>query len=129
MSRHNLITPKSWEEYFEQQPVAFRHPLEELRQLILSIVPGATESISYQVPCFKHLYMLVGIGVNKDFVSLYTMSPALVKSMADELQELKISGATIHFPPGKPLPLALVRSIVEARVQENETLFAAKKNK
>jgi uncharacterized protein YdhG (YjbR/CyaY superfamily) len=129
MSRHNPVPPKNWQAYFEQQPEVFRQSLEELRTLILSIVPGATESISYQVPCFKYLYMLVGIGVNKEFVSLYTMSPTLVKSMAVELQGFKVSGATIHFPPGKNLPLELVRSIVKARVRENEQLAAAKKSK
>jgi len=127
MSRHNPVSPKNWQQYFDLQPEAFREVLEELRLLILSIVPDATESISYQVPCFKYLYMLVGIGVNKDFVSLYTMSPALVKAMSSELKELKISGATIHFAPGMPLPVELIRRIVEARVEENKEKAASAK--
>jgi uncharacterized protein YdhG (YjbR/CyaY superfamily) len=31
----------------------------------------------------------------------------------------KVSGATIHFSPEDPLPAALVKKIVRARVREN----------
>jgi uncharacterized protein YdhG (YjbR/CyaY superfamily) len=45
------------------------------------------------------------------------MSPTLVKSMKKDLQGYKVSGATIHFTPEKPLPTALVKKIVRARVE------------
>jgi uncharacterized protein YdhG (YjbR/CyaY superfamily) len=109
------------------QPDAFVPMLHELRSIIKSIVPQATESISYMVPCFKYHYMLVGIGVNKNSCSLYTMSPPLVKKLKPELTEVKISGATIHFPPGEPLPVELVKHIVTLRMQENEQKAMLKK--
>jgi len=127
MSRHNEITPKTIDEYIAMQPEAFRPTLHQLRSIIRSLAPNATESISYQVPCFKHHYMLVGIGVNKNFSSLYTMSPPLVKKMKDDLKGVKLSGATIHFSPGVPLPVALIEKIVRARIQENEVKAMSKK--
>jgi uncharacterized protein YdhG (YjbR/CyaY superfamily) len=81
MSRHNGVMPQTIAEYIAMQTGQFQPTLNELRAIIKSIVPQATESISYQVPCFKYHYMLVGIGVNKNFCSLYTMSPPLVKKM------------------------------------------------
>src|SRR3569833_1413701 len=120
MSRHNEVTPQTIDEYIAMQPEAFQPTLHELRSIIRSLVPSATESISYQVPCFKHHYMLVGIGVNKNFSSLYTMSPPLVKKMKDDLKGIILSGATLHFPPGQPLPVGLIEKIVKARMQENE---------
>lgn len=36
---------------------------------------------------------------------------------------------TIRFPADKPLPAALVKKIVEARMKENEERVNAKKNK
>ncbi|MFB9844399.1 iron chaperone [Mucilaginibacter ginsenosidivorans] len=127
MSRHNEITPKTIDEYIAMQPEAFRPALHELRSIIRSLAPQAIESISYQVPCFKHHYMLVGIGVNRNFSSLYTMSPPLVKKMKDDLKGVKLSGATIHFSPGVPLPVALIEKIVRARIQENEVKAMSKK--
>ena len=101
----------------------------QLRALILSVIPQATESFSYQAHCFKHMYMLVGIGVNKNYCSLYTMSPKLVAQMKPLLTDCKISGATIHFKPGEPLPESLIIKIVSARIQENEALALSRKKK
>ena len=121
--------PETIDEYIAAQLPGYRKTLEELRNIIRSIVPDAEESISYMVPCFKHIYMLVGMGVNKDFCSLYVMSPPLVKAMKDDLKGVKVSGATIHFLPGKPLPVALIKKIVKARVKQNEELAQARKVK
>ena len=38
----------------------------------------------------------------------------------DELQDWKVSGRTIRFSAKTPLPAALVKRIVKARVRENE---------
>ena len=115
--------------YLNRQDDLFKPGLIALRQLILSIIPNAEETFSYQVHCFKHVYMLVGIGVTKDFCSLYTMSPPLVKSMKDELKSYKASGATIHFKPGEPLPADLITKIVLARIRENELLALSRGKK
>jgi len=109
-----------FESYLARQDDKFKPCLTELRRIVLDIIPAAKESFSYQAHCFKHVYMLVGIGVTKDFCSLYTMSPPLVKSMNDELKSYKASGATIHFNPAEQLPEALITRIVLARIKENE---------
>ena len=118
---------KNIDEYIAAQPQEYRATLEELRSIIRTLVPDAEESFSYQVPCFKYLYMLVGIGVNKNYCSLYVMSPPLGKELKDELQNVKVSGATIHFPPGEKLPVALIKKIVKARIKQNKELAAARK--
>ena len=127
MSRSNPITPANTDEYIAMQPEEFQPVLNRLRSIILSEAPQATESISYQVPCFKYLYMLVGIGVNKNYCSLYTMNPTLAKELKKEIKGLKVSGATIHFPPGEPLPVELIKRIVATRMKQNESLALAKK--
>lgn len=110
------------------QPEAFQQTLEEMRGIILSVIPGAEVKISYQVPCFRHRNaFVVGLNATQKFCSLLVMSPPLVKKMAEELKGLKVSGATLHFEPGKPLPSALIQQIVKARVAENEARAAAKK--
>lgn len=114
------ITARSIDEYIALQPEEFAATLKKLRSIIKSVVPKAEETISYQVACFRHIYLLVGIGVSKEYCSLYNMSPPLVKRLKKELEGVKLSGTTLHFTPGKPLPVGLIKRIVRARVQENE---------
>jgi uncharacterized protein YdhG (YjbR/CyaY superfamily) len=120
---------KVFDDYVGKQDEQFRPCLTELRHIILNILPTAEESFSYQAHCFKHVYMLVGIGVTKDFCSLYTMSPPLVKSIKDELKDYNASGATIHFKPGEALPVAIITKIVLARAKENELLALSRRKK
>jgi uncharacterized protein YdhG (YjbR/CyaY superfamily) len=120
---------KVFEDYLAKHDDKFKAGLTELRRIILDIMPAAEESFSYQAHCFKHVYMLVGIGVTKEFCSLYTMSPPLVKSMKDELKGNKASGATIHFKPDEALPVAIITKIVLARAKENELLALSRGKK
>jgi uncharacterized protein YdhG (YjbR/CyaY superfamily) len=107
------------DDYIALQPEEFRPMLAQLRAIVLSIVPEAKESISYQVPCFKYIYMLVGIGVSKKYCSFYTMSPSLTKALKEDLKGFRVSGSTIHFVPQEPLPVPLIEKIIKARVKEN----------
>jgi uncharacterized protein YdhG (YjbR/CyaY superfamily) len=120
---------KSYEfnDYLLSQPAEFRPCLTELRSLIKAITPAADEVFSYQVHCFKQIYMLVGIGTTKEYCSLYTMSSRLVKQIKDELKGCKISGMTLHFKPDEPLPVDLITRIVLLRLQENEEIAMTKR--
>ena len=113
--------------YVLSQEPQFRPCLTDLYLLIKSIIPAAEETFSYRVHCFKDSHMLVGIGANKQYCSLYTMSSTLVKQIKDELAGYKVSGMTIHFKPDDALPVELITRIVLARVQENELLALKRK--
>ncbi len=119
----------SFSSFLSTQEPQFRQCLTELHQLIKSIVPDAGEMFSYQVHCFKHVYMLVGIGTTKEYCSLYTMSSKLVEQIKNELAGCKISGMTLHFNPDEPLPVEIITRIVLARVQENEVQAMTRKKK
>jgi len=117
--------PGNVDAYIAALSSELRPTLEELRAIIRALVPDAVETISYGIIAYKHLYMLVGIGVTRRAVSLYTMSPGLVAAMKDQLGGEEVSGATIHFKPGAPLPTTLIGQVVAARVQENEERAAS----
>ena len=47
----------------------------------------------------------------------------------DELSAYDTSKGTIRFPPGAPLPEALVKTLVSARIAEIEAAAAGRKRK
>lgn len=113
-------TPKDIDEYLATVPAEARATLEKLRKTIRSAAPKATEGISYQVPTFKYLGPLVGFGAATKHCGFYVMSPAVMEAHKNELESYDTSKGTIRFPPDKPLPAALVRKLVKARIAENE---------
>jgi uncharacterized protein YdhG (YjbR/CyaY superfamily) len=114
--------PTTVDEYLSILPDDVRKELQKLRHTIKSIAPEAEERIAYRIPIFRLQRDLVGFSAQRNpqkrLCSFYTMSPPLVKAMKKDLQDYKVSGATIHFTPEKPLPAALVKKIVRARVKE-----------
>jgi len=92
--------------------------LEEMRAVIRSAVPPeATETISYRIPAFRHHEILVWFAGFRDHCSLFPKA-SVIERFRKELEGYTTSKGTIHFPLDKPLPVALVRKIVEARVAE-----------
>ena len=121
------IPIKNIDDYLSQLPENQRIVLEELRQTIREAAPQAEEIISYQMPAFKYNGMLVYFAAFKNHCSLFGGNAAVIKEMAAELKDYKTSTGTIQFTVDNPLPAALVRKIVLARIQQNEDKVKAKK--
>ena len=81
----------------------------------------ATEAISYGMPAFKYKGSLVGYAAFKEHCSFFPMSGTLIEEMQDDLKKYKTSKGTIQFPLDKPLPAALVKKLVKARILENDS--------
>ena len=96
-----------------------RPALAKLRKTIKAAAPKAEECISYQIAAFRHNGMLVGFGASQDHCAFYPMNGHTVAEFADELEGYDISKGTIRFAADKPLPAALVRKLVKARLAEN----------
>ncbi|MGC0772151.1 MAG: DUF1801 domain-containing protein [Candidatus Acidiferrum sp.] len=110
--------PKSVEEYLAGVPEPARGTLKKIRAAIRSAVPeGATESISYGIPVFKHHGSLVWFAAFADHCSLFPTA-SVIERFKNELQGFSTSKGTIQFPTDKPLPSALIKRIVKARVAQ-----------
>jgi len=105
--------------YLRAVPPAPRAALQKLRQTIKAAAPEATEVISYGIPMFKHHGMLVGFASFKEHCSLF-MSTYFTQAFKKELAAYEVSKGTIRFTADKPLPKALVRKLVKARIAQNE---------
>ena len=121
-------TPQTVDDYLAALPEEARATLEKIRKTIKAVAPKATEVISYQIPMFKYHGMLVGFAAFKDHCSFFPGANPVAK-FKDELKAYKTSKGTIRFPIGKPLPAALVKKLVKARITENEERAADKEKK
>ena len=122
MSRPNASrhAPEEIDAYLAVLANDARSSLERTRSIIRQTAPGCTERVSYQIPIFRLRRDLVGISAQKNHLALHSMSPTLMKAMAEELKGVKVSGATMHFTPQNPLPKELIESIVRERMKEQE---------
>jgi uncharacterized protein YdhG (YjbR/CyaY superfamily) len=107
------------DEYIAGFPPETQEVLQEVRALIAQTAPEATESISYAIPTFdlngKHLVHFAGF---KKHLGFYPV-PSGMEAFKEELAPYKQGKGSAQFPLGQPMPLDLIRRIVEFRVAEN----------
>ncbi|HWC71358.1 MAG TPA: DUF1801 domain-containing protein, partial [Actinomycetota bacterium] len=97
-----------------------REVLQSLRATIAKAAPEATEAISYGVPAFKlRGHPLVSYGAGKHHCAFYLMGTAVMDAHRSELERYETGKGSIRFTPDAPLPKALVRKLVKARVAES----------
>jgi len=111
--------PKTIDEYLAALSEDKRAALEKLRKTIRAAAPKAEECISYQLAAFRQNGMLVAFGATANHCAFYLMSSSTVEAHKDELKDYDTSKGTIRFQADKPLPVALVRKLVKARIAEN----------
>jgi uncharacterized protein YdhG (YjbR/CyaY superfamily) len=108
----------SIDEYIATFPDDMQRRLQELRATIKAAAPGATEKISYQLPTFFLKGNLVHFAAFKNHIGFYP-TPSGIEAFQSELSAYKGAKGSVQFPLDIPLPLDLVRRIVEFRVAEN----------
>lgn len=109
---------KDVDEYIAMQPPDVRDILEKLRLTIKKAAPKAEEGISYTMPSYKFLGVLVYFGAYKTHIGFYPTGNG-IRAFKKELSAYEGSKGTVRFPIDKPLPLGLISKIVKFRVKEN----------
>jgi len=108
------------EQYLSALPEPARSTLAKVRAAVLAAAgPEATEAISYGMPAFRYKGMLVWYAAFKDHCSFFPGNSSLIEEFGEELAGYSTAKGTIRFPVDKPLPAALIRKIVRARMAEN----------
>lgn len=109
------------DEYLARVPEPARTTLNKVRAAIRSAVPPeATEAIGYRIPTFRYNGALLAYAAFSDHCSLFPMSLPVMAAFKNELKGYSTFKGTIHFPLDKPLPAALVKKLVKARVVEKK---------
>lgn len=114
------------DEYIATFPEEVQKILQELRSTIKASAPDAEEKISYQMPTFFLKGNLVHFAAYKNHVGFYP-TPSGIEKFQQELSKYEGAKGSVKFPIDLPLPLTLIKKIVEFRVLENLQIAEVKK--
>lgn len=112
---------KAVEAYLSKVSEPAQTTLRKMRAMIKAAAPKeATEQLSYGMPAFRYKGALVAYAAFKNHCSFFPMQASLIDEMKDELKGYRTSKGTLQFAIDEPLPSALMKKMVKARVAENE---------
>lgn len=113
---------RSIDEYLASVTPDQRRVLQQLRKAIHVVAPKAEERISYGIPAFRlDGGSLVFFGAWANHCSFYPGSSKTLKNFQSDLKGFQVRKGTIRFAPDNPLPSALVRKLIKARIAEKRT--------
>ena len=118
--RMRTTKPETIDEYLALAKPEQRAVLGKVRRTIHAAAPGVVEYIGYGLAGFRfNGRPLVYLGAWANHCALYAASPRTQKRFEKELAGFEVSKGMIRFTPGKPLPVALVKKLIAARIAEN----------
>ena len=114
-------TPSTIDDYLATVSPDHRATLQRLRETIRSIVPDAQECISYGLPAFRLEGKIVaGFSATSKGCSYYPFSGSTLKTLARAITRYDHTKSALHFSTDEPLPDALVRRLIKARIAERK---------
>jgi uncharacterized protein YdhG (YjbR/CyaY superfamily) len=114
---------KTIEEYHKVFSGDTLERMQTIRELVHKVAPEVEEVISYQIPAFKlgdKYHLIYYCAFPKHLTISSPWSEAMLKEFEVELKDYKVSKSAIQLPLGKPLPLDLIKRILEFRKKEFE---------
>jgi uncharacterized protein YdhG (YjbR/CyaY superfamily) len=117
---------KTIDDYLATVDADKRAVLEKLRKTIKSIVPKAEECFSYGLPAFRlNGKPVAAFAAAAKHCAYYPMSGSVIAALKEALRDYETSKGAIRFQADKPLPAALVRKLIKARLAENSDATSA----
>jgi uncharacterized protein YdhG (YjbR/CyaY superfamily) len=114
MPKHETV-----DAYLAGLPEDRRAAMEDLRRTIRAAAPAATEAISYNMPAFRlDGHFFVSYEAFKRHYSLFPWTDGMVEELGDAIKPYAVGKGTLRFPADEPIPLDLVRRIIEIRLRE-----------
>lgn len=111
--------PQTVGAYIAAAPRHTQATLRQLRAAIREAAPEAEEHISYGMPYYAHKGRLAYFGLSQNHIGLYIPTP-VIEEHQKALAHYETARATVRFPLGKKLPVALIKKLVKARLKKNE---------
>ena len=104
---------QSHEAYFATQPAELRRRLEDIQQQVEAQVPGATRTISYNLPAFRQQRTFFYFAAFKNHIGIYPPVTQDLELIA-ETRALRGPKGNLSFPHNAELPLPLIGRIARA---------------
>ena len=105
--------------YLRGVPAPQRKTLQILRERIHRIVPSAEECISYGMPAFRYQGTVIGgFLARADGCSYLPFSGRTLGALGAALAGYRRTKSSLHFDTAQPLPAALLRKLLHARIAE-----------
>ena len=102
------------DEYVASLPDDVRPVMERIRAGVHAVVPGAGETISYQMPTFTlDGRPLVHLAAWKKHIGLYPLPP-MDDGLAADVAPYRATEGTMQVPYTEPFPYELVERVVAA---------------
>lgn len=111
--------------YISQYPPEVQARMRALRAAILEAAPEAGEKISWGMATFVLHGNLVHFSGAKKHIGFHP-GPSAIEAFQAALAGYRTSKGTVQFPYDKPIPLALVGSMVRFRAAEQAALARAR---
>jgi uncharacterized protein YdhG (YjbR/CyaY superfamily) len=109
--------PATVPEYIDVAPREAQGKLRELRAVLRTVAPNATETLKWGMPVFEEGRILFAFAAFKTHVN-FMPTPSAMKPFQKELSAYTTGKGSIQFPYDKPLPKALIRKIATFRLRE-----------
>ncbi len=122
------LSAKNIDEYIAGFPRDVQETLQRVRAIIRDAAPDAAEAIKYQIPTFVLHGNLVHFAAFQNHIGFYP-TPSVIAAFSGELTGYKGAKGSVQFPLNKSVPFALIKKMVEFRVNEIRARMATKERK
>ena len=107
------------DEYLAEVAEPKRATLQKLRRTIHDILPDAEEVISYGMPAFRlNGKVIAGFAAFKNHLAYLPHSGSVFAELSNDLTGYTWTDGSLHFAIDKPLPPALVKKLITARLRQ-----------
>jgi uncharacterized protein YdhG (YjbR/CyaY superfamily) len=115
--------PANVDAYIATFPENVQKILVRIRMTVIRAAPHAEETISYGMPAYRHKgRVIIYFAGYKNHIGVYA-TPLAHAAFQKELSGYKQGRGSVQFPLDKPMPLDLIKKMVQFRVkQQNEPL-------
>lgn len=113
---------KTVDEYIKYQPKEVATRLKEVRKIVAANAPKAEEKISYNMPYYGFNGRFLYFAGYPKHIGFYPMPSAITKFKKEIEKKYKWAKGSVQFPHDKPLPVGLIKKMVQFRYKEKSVL-------
>jgi uncharacterized protein YdhG (YjbR/CyaY superfamily) len=119
VSDNDVVSKQEIDDYLASVAEPKRTTLQKLRQTIRDLLPDAEEVISYGMPAFRlNGNVIAGFAAFKNHLAYLPHSGSVFAELRDDLAGYASTEGSLHFPIDRPLPKALVKKLIAARLKQ-----------